>query len=103
MTYDAEKEAHADTSLRRWLDYIEAHLKKGGGKWLADSSSEGPTLGDLTVANYIYYGVKAYIDAEMRNEYPNVVEWFRRVIEIPEIKHLYSDEWVEVRKKPREA
>src|SRR3569833_513043 len=94
-TYDAYKEADSERDLKRWLEYLENHLK--AREWLADGA--GPTLGDLTAGGMFCVAFVTYIDAEMRGQYPAVVEWFNRLKNHPEVGQYYDIPMVDVRKK----
>jgi elongation factor 1-gamma len=105
-SYDAAAEEKAEAELRRWLGYLEASVKTAMEKqtWLA--GTEAPSIADLTVCGNLHSGFMLYVDAEMRKEYPVVVEYFERLLsEVPEIKYLYDldGKWAEVRKQPDTA
>jgi len=111
-SYDAVAEEKAAGDLRRWLGYLEASLlkecavvvEKGGmttRRWLA--GTETPSIADLAVCGQLHSGFMLYVDAEMRKEYPVIVEYYNRLLaEVPEVKYLYDldGKWAEVRKQP---
>lgn len=98
-TYDEKVEEAEAKNLERWLEYLEGVLK--GRKWFVDmKDGRGPSLADLAIADHLYMGFVKYIDAEMRKDYPALVEWYKRVSSIPEIAELYAGEMVDKRAPP---
>jgi len=86
--YDAKVEEAHTPDLKRWLTYIEGQLK--GRVWLVNDS-EGPSLADLSLGGIFVFGFQYYIDAEMRDEYPNLMNWYNRLVQVPEVKDGFGD------------
>lgn len=92
--------------MNKWLDYMESHLK--GRKWLISESggeaARGPSLADLIAASQMYFGYLTYIDAPMREKYPEVLRWYESLAAVPELNKLYdtAGKMVEKRKEGEE-
>jgi elongation factor 1-gamma len=97
LACDLEVENKSALEMKRWLDYYEGQLKNR--KWLASNES-GPSLADIVTLDVFNFGFMAYIDAEMRKEYPSIVAWYERVRAVPELEGLYGGDMVEKRKQP---
>jgi len=50
----------------------------------------GPSFADVAVAHAFRMGFKFVIDAEDRKEYPRVMEWWNRVLSVPEIEKAFT-------------
>jgi elongation factor 1-gamma len=98
--YDEKTEEKSKGELKRYLDFIESHLK-GGRKFIASETSV--TVADLHIADAVFLLFATYVDAEMRKEYPSIVRWFETIKGIPEITDLYTCDWIETRKEPTES
>jgi elongation factor 1-gamma len=86
--YNPKAEEENLPQLHRWFKYIEAHLK--GRKWLVNDA-EGPSLADITLAGGIDLGMRYYIDAEMRKEYPELTAWWHRLLAVPEVNEAFKN------------
>jgi elongation factor 1-gamma len=96
--FDEKVCAEKDAELKRWLEYVEGHLK--ATTWLV-RNDVGPSLADLFVAATVDLAFKYYVDKEMREGYPSIVAWFDRVMCVPEVKEIFGKiEWVEKRGAP---
>ena len=93
--FDMKAEAKAADEILRWLKYYEGVLKVR--KWLV-SDTKGPSLADLVTADVFNFAFMAYIDAEMRKEYPSIVAWYERVQAVPELEGMYTGNMVEEKK-----
>lgn len=96
--YDAKKEEKAAKELKRWLDYYEKHL--GDRKWFVNADNEGPSLADLTIGGSLFMLYFAYVDADMRKEFPKLLEFFENIKSIPVLTKLYTGPMVEKRQAP---
>jgi elongation factor 1-gamma len=96
--YHEAVEKKSAQELTRSLGFLESELGKTKGKFL--DGADKPSLGDLAVANQISLGGKFYIDAEMRKEHPNVMEWWERVAAMDNLSAMYKVDMIEKRKDP---
>lgn len=94
--FDEEKEANGGADLERWLAYCESHLE--GRTWFADG--DWPSLADLTIGGTLFALLFIYIDAEMRKGYPNVLKFYERLRQIPELAQIYPGQMIEKREMP---
>ncbi|OCK82103.1 glutathione S-transferase [Lepidopterella palustris CBS 459.81] len=81
-----EKEAALMRALRR----IELHLKGDGEgrKWLLDG--EELSLADLSVAGSMLWVFKYLLDQEAREEFPETVAWYRRVLAVEGVEEAFG-------------
>ncbi|KAJ2905392.1 hypothetical protein MKZ38_005490 [Zalerion maritima] len=87
--YDEKTEREGDKGLRSGMGVLEEHLAgEGGRKWVV--SEEELSLADLTLAGSLYWGFMQYVDEEMRCAFPNVVEWYRRVVGAEGVKEVFG-------------
>ncbi|KAH7002631.1 glutathione S-transferase [Ilyonectria destructans] len=86
--YDENIEMVKVKELHRWLKYLEEHLE--GREWLV-SNTTGPSLADLSVGSSMAFGFRHYIDMDMRNDYPRLEAWYKRLVRIPEVKDGFVD------------
>jgi elongation factor 1-gamma len=95
MEYNVEVEIEKTQELDRWFEYLEVHLKgrsEGGGLWLVQVGCEdGPSLADVTIGGALVLGFKYWIDAELRDGYPRLMEWFGRLMEVEGINEGFGD------------
>lgn len=91
LPYKGDREQEALTDLKRWLEYLDKHLSTK--KWLV-SDTAGPSLADLDLGQVFYVGFKVYLGQEQRETIPNIVRWYKELIEVPEVKKVWGeDEW----------
>lgn len=86
--YDAKVEADSLNDLQRWMKYIEEQLN--GRTWLLPGKRDGPSLADLSVAQGLRLGFKFSIDAEIRNGYPKIMDWWNRLLALPEVEEAFD-------------
>jgi elongation factor 1-gamma len=86
--YDAKLEEEKLQELHRWMTYLEAHLE--GKTWLLPGERAGPSFADVAVAHAFRMGFKFSIDVKDRKEYPRVMEWWNRVLSVPEIEKAFK-------------
>ncbi|KAK8068757.1 fusarin C cluster-translation elongation factor [Apiospora phragmitis] len=106
--YRAERETKAAADVRRWLDRYEGHLKSGdsgtgsppGRAWFVNADAEGPSLADVVIGGTVFILYLAYMDAQMREEYPYVLRFYEGLKRVPELTELYTGPLLEKRKEP---
>ena len=86
--YDAKLEAESLNDLHRWMRCIEDTLE--GRTWLLPGKRDGPSLADLSVAQGFRMGFKFSIDAEIRNGYPKIMDWWNRLLAVPEVEKAFD-------------
>jgi elongation factor 1-gamma len=91
--YDPEVEKTHAADLKLWLDYMEHWLE--GRTWFVDAkderSNEGPSLADLSVGQSMRMVLPYWLDLETRSGYGNVMAWWERLVEVPEVKEAFGD------------
>lgn len=87
--YDAKLETEHSAELKRWFAYLEDHLSDR--KWLVSSQAKDPSLADLCVAGALRLGFRYFLDAETREPYPRIVEWYQRLLAIPEVSAGFGE------------
>jgi elongation factor 1-gamma len=95
--YNADVEAQHLEEIRQWMTYLEGQLT--GRTWLLPGERAGPSYADLSIAQSLRFGFKYYLDAEFRKDYPRVMEWWNRLLAIPEVEKAFGEN-VLVDKKP---
>jgi elongation factor 1-gamma len=98
--YSPAKEVAAEADLKRWLDLYEGHLE--GRAWFVNEDDGGPSLADLTIGGTMFSLYFSYVDAGMRQSYPNLLEFFGRLKQFPELTKIYTGPMLEKRKQPEE-
>ena len=88
VPHDTKVEEESVKDLHRWLEYLNEHLK--GRPWILPNREAGPSLADLAVAGGIRMGFRLYLDEDARNSYPNIMEWWNRVLSVPEVEKAFG-------------
>ncbi|KAL4926672.1 glutathione S-transferase family protein [Aspergillus undulatus] len=97
VPYNKETDERALGNLERTLETLERHLN--GKSWLA--TGEKLSLADIAVASALIWGFMFSVDAEMREKYPVVVAWWKRVTESEGVKEAFGEtKFVEKRTVP---
>ncbi|KAI0548820.1 glutathione S-transferase [Xylaria curta] len=73
--------------LKRDVKYLE-HVLQGGKKYLVGDQL---TMADLMVTSLLYFGFKYIINAEWREELPNLVAYIKNFADAPEHKKYYGE------------
>jgi len=94
--YDADVEKQNAGDLRRWLAYFEAYM--AGRTWILPGGT-ALSLADLSVAHGLRMGLRHYIDEEERSKYPNIMQWWDRVLAVPEVNKAFGGNQL-LQKKP---
>jgi elongation factor 1-gamma len=107
--YDAKLEADKDVLLVRWLTYLENWLsneqvQQRGSIWLVKTSDgQAPSLADVSVAAALRFGMLFAIEKKTRDEFPNLMRWWNKLLAVEEVKAGFNMEqrgYCEQRKKP---
>ncbi|KAB5545520.1 hypothetical protein GE09DRAFT_211488 [Coniochaeta sp. 2T2.1] len=85
---EANTEFTRGEEIKRWLEYMEGHLK--GRKWFAGGDDAGPSLADLTIGRSLDVGLMLYIDDDMRVKYPEVMGFYRRLMAVPGLGEVFK-------------
>jgi elongation factor 1-gamma len=88
VQHDAKLEAEKTEELHCWMKYIEAQLE--GRTWLLPGDRDGPSLADLSVAQGFRMGFLFSVDTEFRNGYPKIMDWWNRLLSIPEVEKNFA-------------
>lgn len=86
IPFDEKVDTENKAALGRVLKGYEARL--GDKKWLA--TEENFSLADLTNAGVLYIAWKSWLGKEFRDPYPNLVAWYLRLLEVPEVKEVFG-------------
>lgn len=90
--YVAAVEEENASNLKRWLEYMEQHLKER--TWFVDGKDgrkeEGPSLADVSVGQSLRFLLKFWLDEEGRAPYPKVMAWWERLIAVPEVEQGFG-------------
>ncbi|KAI5283278.1 hypothetical protein KEM54_002268 [Ascosphaera aggregata] len=73
--------------LHKALATIDAHLKNR--KFLA--SSEKYSLADITLVSTLWWGFTLVIGEEDRAKYPNLMKWFKSIVEDELVKSVFGE------------
>ncbi|KAF2179675.1 putative translation elongation factor eEF-1B gamma subunit [Zopfia rhizophila CBS 207.26] len=73
--------------LVRALKRVELHLQSH--KWLVRDDEF--SLADLSIAGTLYFPLTMLMDAEYRAEYPRVMEWWERLVGLPEVRKAFAN------------
>ncbi|KAL4862488.1 hypothetical protein BDV12DRAFT_202983 [Aspergillus spectabilis] len=94
-------EAAEETALQRIersLGALERHL--AGRTWIA--TEEKLSLADIAVAAALIWGFTFVVDREIREKYPTVVTWWKRVAESEGVKEAFGEtHFIEKREIPK--
>lgn len=88
VPHDPKVEAESLKDLNRWMEYLNGYLK--GRPWILPNRETGPSLADLVVATSLRLGFKLYLDEDARNSYPNIMEWWNKVLSVPEVEKAFG-------------
>lgn len=83
--YDAKTETKALSRLEYALSVLDRHVR--GRTCLV---GEELTLADLSLSSALVWAFLHVIDEPMRKQFPNLVEWYLRVIGIEELKDVFG-------------
>lgn len=98
MAYDESLETRNMQRLERALAALETQLHNR--QWLV--TDDRPSLADISVASGLVWGFATVIDAEMRQKYPAIMDWYKRVTADERVKRAFGETvYVEKRKEPR--
>lgn len=97
LPYSADVDTTAVSDFRRWFDILEKHME-GERKWFANALN-GPSMADLVIGGALAFGFTYYIDAELRRAYPNLVSFFSRLEDVPELAGVFTVQMIETRKE----
>ncbi|ORY05716.1 glutathione S-transferase, partial [Clohesyomyces aquaticus] len=78
--YDKENVDEKEEQFVRAMKRLELHLNQEGKVWLV--RDDELSLADLSVAGSICWALKFLMDAEYRAQYPKVMEWWERLMEV---------------------
>lgn len=89
MPYDEKVEVESKAELERWMGYLEEHLE--GKEWMVKgrSGKEGLSYADLAVGQAMRLALKFYLGRGERERYPNVMAWWNRLLEVPEVEEAF--------------
>jgi len=96
VPHDAAVEQRSREDLARWLAFLNEHL--AGRTWFLPGGT-ALSLADISVAHGLRLGLKLCIDAEERGKYPNLMQWWDRVLAVPEVNTAFGGNEV-LEKKP---
>ena len=88
VPHDPKVEEESLKDLHGWMEYLNEYLK--GRSWILPNRETGPSLADLVVAKGFRIGFKLYLDEVTRNTYPNIMEWWNRVLSVPEVEKVFG-------------
>ncbi|KAL6232484.1 hypothetical protein BDW75DRAFT_232779 [Aspergillus navahoensis] len=88
VPFDSTVEERSMGTLRRALQCVEGHLA-AGRQWLVTDGA--PSLADLSLASGVYWGFMQVIDAKMREEFPSVTRWYRKLIAQEDIRSVFAE------------
>lgn len=93
--FDANLESASLRNLEASLSILEKHLE--GRQHVATNHIN---LADISVAAALFWGFGQIIDRKMREQYPLIVQWYSRLLEVDQIKSAFGEkDFVEVRKE----
>ncbi|KAL2864053.1 glutathione S-transferase family protein [Aspergillus lucknowensis] len=96
--YDEAAETRALQGMERALAALETRL--ASRTWVATEAKL--SLADITIVQSLVWGFRLVIDREMREKYPVVVAYFKRVIESEGVKEAFGEPvFVEKREVPQ--
>ena len=81
-----EADDAATAAFERVLKTVEAHLATE--KYLAGTAQS--SLADFTVAGALFWAWKFWKGEEYRAQYPNVIAWYKRIIESEEAREIFG-------------
>ncbi|CAJ2513171.1 Uu.00g012900.m01.CDS01 [Anthostomella pinea] len=95
--FDQQKYDTSIAALSRALKRLEVGLQ-GGRKFLV---GDAITMADVMVMAPLFWGLKYFVDAAMRKDFPNVVAYMQGVAKIDEVKKAFGElEMCETAVKP---
>jgi elongation factor 1-gamma len=93
--FDANLESASLRSLEASLSILEKHLESH-----RHVATDHIDLADISVAAALYWGFGQVIDRKMREQYPLMVQWYSRLLEVDQIKSAFGEkDFIEVRKE----
>ncbi|KAL4950401.1 glutathione S-transferase [Aspergillus filifer] len=97
VPYNEETDNKAIANIERDLGALERHLQ--GKMWLA--TSEKLSFADIAVASALIWGFMFSVDEEMREKFPTVIAWWKRVSESEGVKEAFGEtKFIEKRQVP---
>jgi hypothetical protein len=87
-TYIPEVYEAKSTEFKRAVQRIEDEFTRSGKKWLV--RDDELSLADLSVAGALYWPLKFFMDPEYRAQFPKVMEWWGRLLEVKEVAEAFS-------------
>ncbi|KAL5332693.1 glutathione S-transferase [Aspergillus crustosus] len=98
--FDAAAEEFAIGAMERVLAVLEKHLTSGQGRQFV--ATDKLSLADITLVQSLSWGFKLVLDQEVREKYPAVMEYFKRVLGSQGVKEAFGEvEFVEKRSAPQ--
>ncbi|KAF2270346.1 glutathione S-transferase [Lojkania enalia] len=73
-----------EEQFMRAVKRVEVHLAQEGKVWLVRDDEF--SLADLSVASALYWPLKFFMDGKCREQIPNVMKWWERLLSIEEVK-----------------
>jgi len=85
--HDPTVEQRSREDLTRWLTFLDEYL--AGRTWILPGGT-AVSLADISVAHGLRLGLRLCIDGEERSKYPNLMQWWDRVLAVPEVNKAFG-------------